>query len=59
MKKIKSLQYNGFYGCINHSKDDRCFYGKILHINNLVTFEASSLKKLEHSFKKRLKIISI
>lgn len=45
------LEYNGYIGTLQFSADDKIFFGKIQGINDLVTFEGSSVKELEKSFK--------
>jgi len=49
MKNI--LKYKGFIGSVNFAGEDRVFYGKIEGINDLVTFEGSSVDELEKAFK--------
>jgi predicted HicB family RNase H-like nuclease len=50
MKK-NYLEYNEFHGTVNYSNEDAAFYGKIVGINDLVTFEGTSVKELQKSFK--------
>ena len=45
------LEYNGYIGTLEFSADDKIFFGKIHGINDLVTFEGSSVTELEESFK--------
>lgn len=49
MKNI--LKYKGFIGSVNFSAEDRAFYGKIEGINDLVTFEGTTVDELEEAFK--------
>jgi predicted HicB family RNase H-like nuclease len=49
MKNI--LKYKGFIGSVNFSAEDRAFYGKVEGINDLVTFEGTTVDELEESFK--------
>ena len=45
------LEYKGFYGSVEYSAEDECFFGRIVDISDLVTFEgdnAVSLKKAFH-----------
>lgn len=44
------VEYKEFIGSVNFSDADECFYGKIEGINDLVTFEGSSVKELKKSF---------
>lgn len=43
-------EYKELIGSVNYSNTDECFYGKIEGINDLVTFEASSVKELKKVF---------
>jgi len=45
------LTYKGFIGSVHFSTDDRVFYGKIEGINDLVTFEGTTVDQLESAFK--------
>ena len=45
------LSHKGFIGSVNFSPDDRIFYGKIEGINDLVTFEGTTVDELEEAFK--------
>ena len=44
------LEYNGYAGTIEFSADDNCFFGKIIGINDLVTFEGSSVEEIKTAF---------
>lgn len=44
------MDYNGYQGTIEVSTEDDCIFGKILHIEDLVTYEAKSPKELEAAF---------
>ena len=46
------FRYKDFIGSIEASPEDNCLYGKLLYINDLVTYEAETIKKLESEFKK-------
>ncbi|HWW41926.1 hypothetical protein [Pedobacter sp.] len=45
------LQYKNYYTLVHFSAVDEVFYGKILAINDLVSFEGSSVKDLKTAFK--------
>jgi len=49
MKNI--LEYKGFIGPVNYSAEDRVFFGKVEGINDLVTFEGTTVDELESAFK--------
>lgn len=45
------FEYKNYIGTVEFSADDKVFYGKIHGINDLITFEGSSVSELEDSFK--------
>ena len=45
------IRYKDFIGSVHFSSEDEVFYGKIEGINDLVTFEATSVTKLKSAFK--------
>jgi predicted HicB family RNase H-like nuclease len=49
MKDI--LIYKGFIGSVHFNTDDRVFFGKIEEINDLVTFEGTTVDELENAFR--------
>jgi predicted HicB family RNase H-like nuclease len=46
-----TIEYNGYIGTVEYSQEDRCFFGKLDMINDLVTFEAQNVTELEENFK--------
>ncbi|MDR0810952.1 MAG: type II toxin-antitoxin system HicB family antitoxin [Paludibacter sp.] len=44
------LTYKGFFGSVHFSTEDDVFYGKIEGINDLITFEGSSVQELKDAF---------
>ncbi|MCP9750148.1 hypothetical protein [Ferruginibacter sp. HRS2-29] len=44
------LQYKGYKARIFFSAEDIVFYGKLIDINDLVIFEAKSVKQLKSAF---------
>ena len=48
MKEV--LQYKGYVASIQFSNKDEVFYGKILGVGDLVSFEGSSEAELKSSF---------
>ncbi len=48
--RIGSLEYRGCLGSVCYSAEDRCYYGKILDINDLYSYEGSDLSELETAF---------
>ena len=48
MKDI--IKYKGFIGSVHFAAEDRIFYGKVEGINDLITFEGSTVDELEKGF---------
>ena len=44
------LQYKGYYADIHFSAEDEVFFGKIVGVDDLVNFEADSVKGLKKAF---------
>ena len=44
------LKYRDFYGSVEYSANDECFFGKIIGTADLVTFEGESVGKLKKAF---------
>jgi len=42
--------YKNFYGSVDYSSSDECFYGKIIGTSDLVTFEGDSVSSLKNAF---------
>jgi predicted HicB family RNase H-like nuclease len=49
MKTI--LEHNGYIGSVEISIEDKCLYGKIEFINDLVTYQGQTVDELENAFK--------
>ena len=45
------FKYCEFLGTVQYSAEDEVFYGKILGVDDLVTFEGSSVRELKKAFK--------
>lgn len=45
------LNYNGYTGSIEVSIEDNCVHGKILFIDDLITYESEVVQEIEASFK--------
>lgn len=45
------LVYKGFIGSVHFSTDDRIFFGKVEGVDDLITFEGSTVDELENGFK--------
>lgn len=48
MKDI--IKYKGFIGSVHYSTEDEIFYGKIEGINDLITFEGTTVSELKNAF---------
>jgi len=44
------LNYNNFYGGVEFSADDECFFGKLIGTDDLVTFEGDNIDVLKKAF---------
>ena len=44
------LKYKDFYGSVEYSAVDECFFGKIIGTADLVTFEGTSVNNLKKAF---------
>ena len=44
------LKYKGYYGSVEYSANDECFFGKIIGTSDLVTFEGESVTALKDAF---------
>ncbi len=54
MKNI--LTHKGFIGSVKYSAKDGVFYGKIKGINDLVTYEGTTVDELENAFKEMVEL---
>ncbi len=45
-----TIEYKDYIGSVEYSHEDKCFFGKIEMINDLVTFEATNVDDLETNF---------
>jgi len=44
------LNYKNYIGSVEFSAEDNILYGKILGINDLVSYEGTSMQELENAF---------
>ncbi len=47
---MKHLNYKGYTGSIEYSKEDDLLYGKVLGVNGLISYEGKTGKELELDF---------
>ena len=45
------LEYRGYHGNVEYSVSDRCFFGKVLGIRALVTYEGTDADSIEREFR--------
>jgi predicted HicB family RNase H-like nuclease len=45
-----TIEYKGYIGSIEYSSEDKCFFGKLEMIDDLITFEADNAQDLEDNF---------
>ncbi|MBF4517721.1 type II toxin-antitoxin system HicB family antitoxin [Flavobacterium sp. ANB] len=48
------LEYKGYIGTVEFSAEDKIFFGKIQGINDVVTFEGTSVTELEKAFQESI-----
>jgi len=49
---MDKLEYKGYYGSIEYSRADNCFFGKVLGMpNNLISYEGNTADELYTDFK--------
>ncbi len=45
------MKYKGLIGSVHYANEDRVFYGMVEGVNDLITFEGSTVDELEEGFK--------
>ncbi|MFA6988945.1 MAG: type II toxin-antitoxin system HicB family antitoxin [Candidatus Gastranaerophilaceae bacterium] len=48
MKNI--MEYKGYIGSVEYSDEDETFFGQVLFINDVITFEGTDVKSLKEGF---------
>lgn len=48
---MSTLEYKGYVGSVEFSAADECMFGKLLYIHDLVTYEATTAKRLVKEFR--------
>jgi len=51
---MKNLEYKGYTGSIEYSKEDNLLFGKVLGINGLISYEGKTGNELEADFKEAI-----
>jgi len=52
---MKYLEYKGYTGTIEYSREDKLLYGKVVGIKGLISFEGNTGLQLEKNFKGAVK----
>lgn len=47
---IDMMEYKEYYGSVHYSDEDKCFFGKIEHIRDLVSYEGHDVISLRKAF---------
>jgi len=47
---MRNLEYKGYIGSIEYSRKDKLFYGKIIGIKSLISYEGKTGPQLEKNF---------
>ncbi len=50
MKDCKLLEYEGYYGSVEVSVEDKCLCGSVQFIRDLISYSGNSFEELENSF---------
>jgi predicted HicB family RNase H-like nuclease len=45
------LSYKNYNGTVEYSKEDKCFFGKVVGTKSLLLYEGNSVSELEEDFK--------
>jgi len=48
---MSTMEYNGYRGSVEFSQEDRVLHGRILGIEDIVSFEGSHVDELERAFR--------
>jgi len=48
---MKHLEYKGYSGTIEYSKEDKLLYGQVIGINSILSYEGTTGTELEEDFK--------
>lgn len=44
------IQYKGYTGTVNFDKIDRLYYGKVLDIDEIITYEGTNMYLMQEAF---------
>ena len=48
------VEYKGYYGTVEFSGEDNLFYGKVIGVNSLISFEGDTVESLKNDFKEAI-----
>ena len=48
------LEYSGYQGSVHYNNEDQVFYGKVMFIQALLSYEGTDVKSLNESFKETI-----
>jgi predicted HicB family RNase H-like nuclease len=51
---MKNLEYKGYTGSIEYSKEDDLLFGKVLGVRGLISYEGKTGNELENDFKEAI-----
>ncbi len=47
---IDMMEYKGYHGSIHYSDEDRCFFGKVEYIRDLISYEGHDAASIRKAF---------
>jgi len=47
---MNHMEYRGYIGSVEFSQEDECFFGKVLGVRGLISYEGESVKELKEDF---------
>lgn len=48
---MNTLSYKGYTGSVEISEEDNCFFGKVLFIRSLISYEGQTIAEIKADFK--------
>jgi predicted HicB family RNase H-like nuclease len=46
-----TMKYKGYHGSIEYSPEDDCLHGRLLSINDIISYEGTSVQQIKAAFK--------
>ena len=50
------LSYKNYRGTVEYSEDDKCFFGKVMGIRSLLSYEGNTVEELEKDFEEAIDV---